>query len=708
MTVPVPDQLEYISDANGVTKDFPYPKRFLQKDEIVVALRDADGIDTPQILDMHYTIAGSSWPTGGTVSFINAPQAPNKVVRYRMTQAKQTIGLANNQRNDAPSVELQLDRLTMAIQDRGRLGEAAWWGLLAEVAARVQGDKILNIRVDKEIIDRIAGDEALASLIGNVGSGNAPLFDTNLAVSMAIIAPLVNAIRTGGYYAVGDGGAALYKRVFSEPTHAGKVQSADGAWWELSEDIRDLRAMGVKFDGAWGAGDVYTGTDNTDAINAAFAFRQDWIAPAGVCLTRGGHIISGSLTGAGVWDTTFVCTSDDPSTKVFTLHTLARIDLFRTLFNGDVDLASATDEQFVALAFGTSELPLCKGGGYGNIAIGRCGTAMWSGNNFTFACRFDNLEARDFTYRLLDVPAGLRTPNKWGNIYASGPADRIDIDVAINQSGLFSDGDHFGVVHIEKINFNSIMRFSGCAGTRVDVVHLEDVNPKASDRCLFEHREGATGHYGRVSIWYSVIKNNCTLFGGWLSKRRGDTSARLIDQDAFIRVDHLELNGLYGDEARTLPVNTVTGFKAFNNYIGEVGGGVWYAGVSEYTWYSYNSSDDAWYKAIGIDDDNMRIERFGKIKMPDELKGVRTLTASGKLGRLDNIIIVSASGGNVVITLPKTITGKSREILIRRVDTSGNTVSYAAQSGDTVNVANTPSLGTTRIISDGFSGWLQV
>lgn len=229
MTVPVPDQLEYITDADGVTKGFPYPKRFLQKDEIVVLLRDADGVDTPQILNTHYTIAGSSWPNGGEITFITAPQAPNKVVRYRMTQAKQTVDLEDKQRNDAKAVELQLDRTVMAIQDRGRLGDSAFWGLQAEVAARVQGDKLLNSRVDQEIVERIAGDEALVSLIGNVGSGDAPLFDTNLAVSMAIISPLVNAIRTGGYASVGDGGAALYKRVESEPVHAGKVQSADGA-----------------------------------------------------------------------------------------------------------------------------------------------------------------------------------------------------------------------------------------------------------------------------------------------------------------------------------------------------------------------------------------------------------------------------------------------------------------------------------------------
>lgn len=151
MTVPVPDQLEYISDADGVTKDFSYPKRFLQKDEIVVLLRDADGVDTPQILNTHYMIAGSSWPSGGTISFITAPLAPNKVVRYRMTQAKQTVDLENNQRNDAPSVELQLDRLTMAIQDRDSRISFIGDGLLRERLERIAADLL-------ERTERIAAD----------------------------------------------------------------------------------------------------------------------------------------------------------------------------------------------------------------------------------------------------------------------------------------------------------------------------------------------------------------------------------------------------------------------------------------------------------------------------------------------------------------------------------------------------------------------
>lgn len=46
----------------------------------------------------------------------------------------------------------------------------------------------------------------------------------------------MNSLETRGYAAAGDGGGALYKKVVSEPAHAGKVQSADGAWWELVND----------------------------------------------------------------------------------------------------------------------------------------------------------------------------------------------------------------------------------------------------------------------------------------------------------------------------------------------------------------------------------------------------------------------------------------------------------------------------------------
>lgn len=124
MTVPIADQLEFITNGNGVTREFSYPRRFLQKDEIVVAFRTSD-IDTIKSLNVDYSIAGSSWPAGGKIVFNVAPPVGVKVVLYRKTQAKQTVDLENKQRNDAKAVETQLDRLTMALQDTDLLARSA-------------------------------------------------------------------------------------------------------------------------------------------------------------------------------------------------------------------------------------------------------------------------------------------------------------------------------------------------------------------------------------------------------------------------------------------------------------------------------------------------------------------------------------------------------------------------------------------------------
>jgi len=249
MTVPVPDQLEYISDADGVTKDFSYPKRFLQKDEIVVLLRDADGFDTPQILNAHYTIAGSSWPSGGTISFISAPQAPNKVVRYRMTQAKQTVELENNQRNDAPSVELQLDRLAMAIQDRdGRISFISD-GLLRERLERISADLLERTeRIAADALERqsrIAADEAerVARIAG----------DQRLQVQIDEIVVRLNAfdalVARAEAAAASAEASAIVAQDLVEAATAGFIGFQDGLgydWGWISDDT-------TYFDQDWGS-----------------------------------------------------------------------------------------------------------------------------------------------------------------------------------------------------------------------------------------------------------------------------------------------------------------------------------------------------------------------------------------------------------------------------------------------------------------------
>ncbi|GEM_PF-3392226 len=105
-------------------------------------------------------------------------------------------------------------------------------------------------------------EDAAAAAEAAVG-GQLSNFDSRASVATATILPLVSYVRTAGYYAAGDGGAALYKRASSEPAHAGKVQSADGAWWELVEPVVTPFMFGAK-------GDLVN--DDADAINNCFAF----------------------------------------------------------------------------------------------------------------------------------------------------------------------------------------------------------------------------------------------------------------------------------------------------------------------------------------------------------------------------------------------------------------------------------------------------
>lgn len=114
-------------------------------------------------------------------------------------------------------------------------------------------------------------EDAAAAAEAAVG-GQLSNFDSRASVAAATILPLVSYVRTAGYYAAGDGGAALYKRASSEPSHAGKVQSADGAWWELADQELNVKMFGAKGDGA---------TDDWQSITNAIEYcRQTYTPPS--------------------------------------------------------------------------------------------------------------------------------------------------------------------------------------------------------------------------------------------------------------------------------------------------------------------------------------------------------------------------------------------------------------------------------------------
>jgi hypothetical protein len=96
-------------------------------------------------------------------------------------------------------------------------------------------------------------------------------FPTGLEVAAAAIPADVTHIRTADHSIAGDGGGALYKRVASAPTHNLKVQSTDGAWWELvptSNIVPFQTCGGIEGD------DPANGAANVAAFNDFIGYAQ--------------------------------------------------------------------------------------------------------------------------------------------------------------------------------------------------------------------------------------------------------------------------------------------------------------------------------------------------------------------------------------------------------------------------------------------------
>src|SRR5690606_16326589 len=96
-----------------------------------------------------------------------------------------------------------------------------------------------------------AGSEAARDIAAGyasdaVSQGNVPIYATVTGMASIKVPVGINALRVNGYSSAGDGGAALYKKVDDEPGHAGKFQSADGAWWELAEQIPNVCMFGAQ------------------------------------------------------------------------------------------------------------------------------------------------------------------------------------------------------------------------------------------------------------------------------------------------------------------------------------------------------------------------------------------------------------------------------------------------------------------------------
>lgn len=85
-----------------------------------------------------------------------------------------------------------------------------------------------------------------------------------------------------------------------------------------------------------------------------------------------------------------------------------------------------------------------------------------------------------------------------------------------------------------------------------------------------------------------------------------------------------------------------------------------------------------------------------------------TVTANYSVSLSDQLVMASAGTGNVSLLLPAATAGCS--IIVKRTDSSGNSMSVNAQSGQLIDNAATPyqlpALARARLYSDGTGWWV--
>jgi hypothetical protein len=142
---------------------------------------------------------------------------------------------------------------------------------------------------------------------GGATSAQAPTFDTRAEAEAFAPSSAPNTIRTLGYWAAGDLGGALYKKVAAEPDHPGKFSitlddEETEIWYEIAERAVNIKMFGAKMD--WDSNDG-AATDDRDAIQdaldyvgrrvaLAMAVGEDW---GGTCwVPKGGAKVGSMIT----------------------------------------------------------------------------------------------------------------------------------------------------------------------------------------------------------------------------------------------------------------------------------------------------------------------------------------------------------------------------------------------------------------------------
>lgn len=259
--------------ASGSTDTFTVPFPYLDKTHVKVLI---NGV---LLTSLEYT-----WPTDGTIKITAGNPSAGALVERRRETPKDAIVTFFSGNLDTSDLNVSnLQPLYLAQEADDDAADALFRGWFTKgflsggtIEKGAEGD-VVAFDANGNLVAYPPVSDVNAIILG------LPSRAYVIASYRPIIAP--DYMRTAGYALVGDGGGALYKKVVSEPSHAGKmpVTTRAGAtvWYEFAECEVSLFQLGAKGDST--PFTTGSGTDDTTAWNntaaVAVALRIPMVIP---------------------------------------------------------------------------------------------------------------------------------------------------------------------------------------------------------------------------------------------------------------------------------------------------------------------------------------------------------------------------------------------------------------------------------------------
>jgi hypothetical protein len=135
----------------------------------------------------------------------------------------------------------------------------------------MNGHRILNLPAPGSLSEPVRLSDIANGAVLTVSTAQIPHFPSKAFAQITSVSAAISYLYTAGYATPDDNGGGFYIKVGGVPSHAGYIQTADGAFWELSQN----QTITPEQFGAIGDGSMsgsWSGTDNTQAFKNLAAY----------------------------------------------------------------------------------------------------------------------------------------------------------------------------------------------------------------------------------------------------------------------------------------------------------------------------------------------------------------------------------------------------------------------------------------------------